>query len=125
MKSMKFAKRTTQVQNLIWHVDFLQKEISEQRKEIQQRKATMERQKTIIKYLKAELKEVKAAEPKSSEQAPKTAWLCRQYSFRDEGARDLFHLLRSLPQNVQDHLNSDQFEEQAPTFEVTWLAALS
>ena len=60
MKSMKFAKRSTQLQNLIWHVDFLQKAISEQRKEIQQRKATEERQKAIIKYLKAELKEVKA-----------------------------------------------------------------
>ena len=52
--------KSTQVQNLIWHVDFLQKAISAQRKEIQQRKATEERQKAIIKYLKAELKELKA-----------------------------------------------------------------
>ena len=63
MKSMKspvFVKRTQQVENLIFHVDFLQKAISDQRKEIQQRKATEERQKAIIKYLKAELKELKA-----------------------------------------------------------------
>ena len=63
MKSMKsplYVKRTPQVENLIFHVDFLQKAISEQRQEIQQRKAKEERQKAIIKYLKAELKELKA-----------------------------------------------------------------
>ena len=60
MKSSLFVKRTQQVENLIFHVDFLQKALSEQRKEIQQGKATEERQKAIIKYLKAELKELKA-----------------------------------------------------------------
>ena len=62
MKSLKFAMatRTPQVENLIWHVEFLQKAISEQRKEIQERKAKEERQEAIIKYLKAELKELKA-----------------------------------------------------------------
>ena len=62
---MKFAKRTQRIQNLIFHVDFLQKAISEQRKEIQQRKATEERQKAIIKYLKAELKELKEQKEKN------------------------------------------------------------
>ena len=54
------SMKSTQIKNLIWHVDFLHKEVSAQRKEIQQRKATEERQKAIIKYLKAELKELKA-----------------------------------------------------------------
>ena len=57
---MTFAKRTPQVQNLIFHVDFLHKAVFDQRQEIQQRKATEERQQAIIKHLKAELKELKA-----------------------------------------------------------------
>ena len=63
MKSMKsplFVKRTEQVEKLIFHVDFLQKALSDQRKKIQQGKAKEERQEAIIKYLKAELKELKA-----------------------------------------------------------------
>ena len=71
MKSMK-STRTPQVENLIWHVEFLQKAISEQRKEIQQRKATEERQKAIIKYLKAELKELKAKKAMKAMKSMKT-----------------------------------------------------
>jgi predicted Zn-dependent protease len=55
----------------------------------------------------------KQASSPVEEKAPKTQWLCRQCSFRDEGARDAYHLLRCLPQAVQDHLNSESFEEHA------------
>ena len=61
------SMKSTQIKNLIWHVNFLHKEVSAQRNEIQQRKATEERQKAIIKYLKAELKELQASMARENE----------------------------------------------------------
>jgi hypothetical protein len=60
---------------------------------------------------KNRLEELRNQQQASKE--PKTQWLCRQCSFRDEGARDAFHLLRCLPQATQDHLNSEEFEARA------------
>ena len=66
---MTVAKRTRQVQNLIFHVDFLQKANGQQRQQIWKHETTIAKQKATIQKLKAELKAKKAMKATKSMKA--------------------------------------------------------
>ena len=66
------TKKTQQLKNLIWHVDFLHKEDYTQRQQIFKQQATITKQEDLIRKMKVQLKKLKAPASKKTVKAVKS-----------------------------------------------------